>query len=132
MQALCTGSTPRIANLPHVQRTYVIFTRFPEIDIAALNQAFAERVLALLHKQELIADDDVLQILSQDYTDCSAWMSKPFHDDDSERFVARYIERAPLSLEKLSIRDDIVIYTTKEGVTHEFDALEFLPLPSSH
>ena len=36
-----------------------VFTRFPEIDIAALNQAFAERILALLHKQELISDDDV-------------------------------------------------------------------------
>jgi hypothetical protein len=56
-------------------------------------------------------------------------MSEPFHDDDSERFVARYIERAPLSLEKLSIQD-IVIYTTKEGITHEFDALEFLALPA--
>ncbi len=58
-------------------------------------------------------------------------MSEPFHDNDSERFVARYIERAPLSLEKLSIQDDIVIYTTKEGVTHEFDALEFLALLSA-
>ena len=45
-----------------------VFTRFPEIDIAALNRAFTERVLALLHKQELISDDDVVQILSQDHT----------------------------------------------------------------
>ncbi len=58
------------------------------------------------------------------------WGSEPFHDDDSERFVARYIERAPLSLEKLSMQDDIVSYTTKEGVTHEFDVLEFLALLS--
>jgi hypothetical protein len=58
-------------------------------------------------------------------------MSEPFHDDDSERFVARYIERAPLSLEKLSIQDDIVIYTTKDEVAHEFDALEFLALLST-
>ncbi len=41
------------------------------------------------------------------------------------------IERAPLSLEKLSIQDDIVTYTTKEGVAHEFDALEFLALLST-
>jgi hypothetical protein len=107
-----------------------VFTRFPEIDIAVLNQAFAERVLALLHKQELITDDVVVQILSQDHTGFSVWMSEPFHDDESERFVARYIERAPLSLEKLSIQDDIVSYTTKEGVTHEFDVLEFLALLS--
>jgi hypothetical protein len=57
-------------------------------------------------------------------------MSEPFHDDESERFVARYIERAPHSLEKLSIQDDIVIYTTKNGGAHEFDALEFLALLS--
>jgi hypothetical protein len=107
-----------------------VFTRFPEIDIAALTKAFAERVLAALHKQELITDDVVAQVLSQEHTGCSVWMSQPFHDDDSERFVARYIERAPLSLEKLSIQDDIVIYTTKEGVTHEFDVLEFLALLS--
>ena len=108
-----------------------VFTRFPEIDIGALNQAFAERILALLHKQELITDDVVAQVLSQDHTGFSVWMSAPFHDDDSERFVARYIERAPLSLEKLSIQDDIVGYTTKEGVTHEFDVLEFLALLST-
>jgi hypothetical protein len=36
----------------------------------------------------------------------------------SFQFVARYIERAPLSLEKLSIQDDIVTYTTKDGAAH--------------
>jgi hypothetical protein len=46
--------------------------------------------------------------------------------------VARYIERGPLSLEKLSITDDIVSYSTKDGATHEFDALEFLALMSCH
>jgi hypothetical protein len=28
------------------------------------------------------------------------------------------VERAPLSLEKLSIQDDIVTYTTKDGAAH--------------
>jgi hypothetical protein len=36
--------------------------------LKALEQAFAEQVLAQLHKRELITDDDVAQILSQDYT----------------------------------------------------------------
>ncbi len=56
----------------------------------------------------------------------------PFHDKESEQFVARYIERSPLSLEKLSIQDDIVTYTTKDGAAHEFDALEFLAALSVH
>jgi hypothetical protein len=50
----------------------------------------------------------------------------------NEQFVARYIERSPLSLEKLSIQDDIVSYTTKDGAAHEFDPLEFLAALSVH
>ena len=60
------------------------------------------------------------------------WLGDPFHDKESEQFVARYIERAPLSLEKLSIQDDIVTYTTKDGAAHEFDPLEFLAALSAH
>jgi hypothetical protein len=45
-------------------------------------------------------------------------MGDPFHDKESEQFVARYIERSPISLEKLSIQDDIVTYTTKGGAAH--------------
>jgi hypothetical protein len=33
------------------------------------------------------------------------WMGDPFHDKESEQFVARYIERGPLALDKLSIPD---------------------------
>jgi hypothetical protein len=42
------------------------------------------------------------------------------------------VERAPVSLEKLSIQDDIVTYTTKDGAAHEFDPLEFLAQLSCH
>jgi hypothetical protein len=62
----------------------------------------------------------VRQILSQDHTGFGVWLGDPFHDKESEQFVARYIERAPLSLEKPSIQDDIVTYTTKDGAAHEF------------
>ena len=104
----------------------VVFTSFTEVNLKVIEQAFAERVLAELHKRELITDDDVAQILSQEHTGFGVWFGDPFHDKESEQFVARYIERAPLSLEKLSIQDDIITYTTKDGVAHEFDALEFL------
>ena len=109
-----------------------VFTTFSDMDLEELTQAFAERVLAQLHKRELITDDDVVQILSQEHTGFGVWMGDPFHDTQSEQFVARYIERAPLSLEKLSVHDDIVTYTTKDGEAHEFDALEFLAELSCH
>jgi len=94
---------------------------FPQIlrasvlELKAIEEAFANRVLAQLHKRELITEDDVAQILSQDYTGFVVWMGDPFHDKETEQFVARYIERAPVSFEKLSIQDDIVTYTTKDG-----------------
>lgn len=53
-------------------------------------------------------------------------MGDPFHDKESEQFVAHNIERTPLSLEKLSIQDNIATYSTKDDAAHEFDALEFL------
>ncbi len=81
---------------------------------------------------ELITDDDVAQILSQHHTGFFVWIGDSFQDKDSEQFVARYIERGPLALDKLSIQDDIVTYTTKDDVAHEFDALEFLATLSSH
>jgi hypothetical protein len=91
--------------------------------LKVIEEAFAERVLAQLHKQELISDDDVAQILSQDHTGFGVWLGDPFHDKESEQFVARYIERSPLSLEKLSIQDDIVTYTTKDGAAHACPAV---------
>ncbi len=30
------------------------------------------------------------------------------------------------------MQEDLVVYATKDGLTHEFDALEFLALLSSH
>lgn len=44
---------------------------------------------------------------------------------DAKAMVGQ-VERSPLSLEKLSIQDDIVTYTTKDGAAHDFDALKFL------
>ena len=36
-----------------------VFSRFPEVDLRVIEDAFAEGVLAQLHKRELITDDDV-------------------------------------------------------------------------
>ena len=60
------------------------------------------------------------------------WVGEPFDEAERTRFVARYIERGPVSLEKLTIQDDIITYTTKDECAHEFDAMEFLALLSCH
>ena len=73
-----------------------------------------------------------MKYLNKLSTGFSVWVGEPFHDSDSKKFVARYIERGPISLQKLSIQDDIITYSTKDGTAHEFDPLEFLAPLSSH
>ena len=107
------------------------FKPFDSIDSDKLCESFSDHVLAALHKKELISDEVVAQILSQKHTGFSAWVGEPFQDEESDKFVARYIERGPVSLEKLSIDEHIITYTTKDGTAHEFDELEFLALLSS-
>lgn len=105
---------------------------FGEVDREKISGVFAEHVLAALHAKELISDEVVTQILSQAHSGFSVWLGEAFKDSDSERFVARYIERGPVSLEKISIEHDIVTYTTADHAVHESDALEFLALLSTH
>jgi hypothetical protein len=109
-----------------------VFTPFAAIDTARIAEHFRDSVLAELVTRGLITDEVPAQILSQEHSGFGAWVGDPFMEEDRTRFVARYIERGPLSLEKLSITDDIVSYATSDGVTHEFDALEFLALLSCH
>lgn len=108
------------------------FTQFTEINLKAIEDRFAELVLGAFAKQELITDEVMSQILSQEHSGFSVWVGDPFQDEGSEKFVARYVERGPLSLEKLTLQDDIVTYTAKDGTAHEFDAVEFLATLSSH
>ena len=80
----------------------------------------------------LLDAEAVVQIQSQEHSGFSVWVGEPFRDKERELFVARYIERGPISLEKLSLAHDVVIYTTKDGVAHEFDALDYLALLTLH
>jgi hypothetical protein len=108
------------------------FSPFPAIDTDALTRHFENEVLAELVTRGLITDEVPAQLLSQAHTGFGVWVGEPFKEADRTRFVARYIERGPLALEKLTIQDDIVTYTTSDEHAHEFDSLEFLALLSSH
>lgn len=108
------------------------FTPLAGIDTEALARHFENEVLAKFVTRSLISDDEAAQILAQEHTGFGAWVGAPFNEADRTRFVARYIERGPISLEKLTIQDDIITYTTKDEHAHEFDAMEFLALLSCH
>ncbi len=120
-----------------------VFIPLAAIDTERMAEQFRDGVLAALVTRGLITDEVPAQILSQEHAGFGAfvppkrsceggWVGDPFTEEDRIRFVARYIERGPLSLEKLEIADNIVVYTTNDGRTHEFDALEFLALMSCH
>jgi len=104
----------------------------PALDLEVVTRVFAEGVLAEFAKRELITDEVMRQILSQEHSGFSVWLGEPFQDEQSDKFVARYVERGPLSLEKLAVTGAGVSYTTKDGATHEFDPLEFLARLSAH
>ena len=108
------------------------FERFANIDQEQLTTGFATRVLEALQAKGLLEAEEVAQILSQEHTGFSVWVGEPFEDRERDLFVARYIERGPISLEKLSLEDDVVTYTTSDGVVHEFDALSYLALLTAH
>jgi len=108
------------------------FTPLAAIDTDALSQHFESGVLAALVTRGLITDDNAAQILAQEHSGFGAWVGEPFDEADRTKFVARYIERGPISLAKLTIQDDIITYTTKDERTHEFDGMEFLALLSTH
>jgi hypothetical protein len=97
-----------------------------EINSALLTDTFARLLLKRLLNREVISQDDHDQILSQNHTGFSVWVGEPFTDADSKRFVARYIERSPISLKRLALDGDFAAYTTKDGTVHRFMPLEFL------
>lgn len=89
------------------------FIPLAAVDTNALTRHFENEVLAKLVTRGLITDDDVAQILAQEHSGFGAWVGEQFEEADRTKFVARYIERGPISLEKLTIQDDIITYTTK-------------------
>jgi len=117
---------------PHLHGVITDNHQLCEEELEAVTKRFAELVLLGLAKEELITEDVMEQILSQEHSGFSVWVGEPFRDEESEKFVARYIERGALSLEKLSVQDDLVIYTTKDGKVREYEALDFLALLTTH
>lgn len=71
------------------------FAPLTHLDTDALSSDFADRILYALRTEGLISSDTELEILSQEHSGFSVWAGEPFCDEQSEKFVARYIERGP-------------------------------------
>ena len=112
------------------------FHQLPEIDIVKLHNCFQQNVFNALHKQELITQDVVDNMLSWEHSGFNIWSGEPFTDPDTRRFLGRYLKKSPVSLERMSIRENGQIGITRKtddfDETRLFDPLEFLAELSSH
>jgi len=118
------------------------FRQLPEIDIKQLHNCFQQNVFNALLKQELITQDIVDNMLTWEHSGFNVWSGEPFTDTDTRRFLGRYLKKSPVSLQRMSIRDDGKIGITRKtddcepsfgfDETRLFDPLEFLAELSPH
>jgi len=112
------------------------FHQLPEIDIVKLHNCFQQNVFNALLLKELITQDVVDNMLSWEHSGFNVWSGEPFTDPDTRRFLGRYLKKSPVSLERMSIRENGSIGITRKtddfDETRLFDPLEFLAELSSH
>ena len=93
------------------------------------------KVLKALLRKELISQDNIDYLLSQNHTGFSVWMGERIDPTDTSfrLFLSRYIDRGPVANSKIEINDDLVTYITeKDPKTYEFSPLEFLARITPH
>jgi hypothetical protein len=112
------------------------FHQLTEIDIEKFHNHFQQNVFNALLKQDLITQDVVDNMLSWEHSGFNVWSGEPFTDPDTRKFLGRYLKKSPVSLERMSIRDDGKIGITRKtddfDETRLFDPLEFLAELSSN
>ena len=108
------------------------FAPYAAPNLERLTELFAKKVLREFVRRGVIEESVREQIMSQEHSGFGVWFGEEFSAQSSDYFVARYIERGPVSLERLSISNNQVCYLTKSGEEHRFEALDFLALMTSH
>ncbi|NMC61877.1 MAG: hypothetical protein GYA55_01775 [SAR324 cluster bacterium] len=60
------------------------------------------------------------------YRFVSVWEGPPIDVNEAIKFITRHMDREPVSLQKLSIEDDMVSCLSDESTKIKLDAFEFL------
>ena len=118
------------------------FYQLLELDIDKLHRCFQQNVFNALLKQELITPEVVENMSGWQHSGFNVWSGEPFTDPDTRKFLGRYLKKSPVSLERMTIRNDGQIGITRKtddcepsfgfDETRLFDPLEFLAELSSH
>ena len=116
-----------------------VFTPLDNIDTTELEAAFQRRVLGALVDLELLDLDSATNIASWEHSGFSAWVGEPFSDEQQRLFVARYLKKHSLSLERIKLLDlplgatvQLVKHLDDGDQTKELSPLEFLAQLSVH
>jgi len=104
------------------------FHKLPYFSNEKFTAVFAVKVLSLMRRAGLIDTDRIELINTWEHSGFSVWAGEPVDAADCTKFIARYMDRGPLSLQKLEITDTLVSYLTDDGVTKTFEPLDFLAL----
>lgn len=108
------------------------FHRLPNFSNEKFTEVFSVKVPALMHRVGLIDYDRIELIQTWEHSGFSVWAGPPMESDEAVKFIARYIDRGPVSLQKLSIEDSLVSYLTDDGPAKKLDPLEFLARLQAH
>ena len=117
------------------------YVQHSTIDQPLLQEYFAENVFASLLEAGLITEDVIDQIRSQEHWGFNVWCGEPIVPEDTGQrlFIARYLKRAPLALDRLSLMEDgpepiirIVKHLDDGDVHRDLLPLEFLAELQQH
>lgn len=114
------------------------FLPLPELDTELLTTRFRREVFDFLLRHELIDAGTVDNMLSWEHSGFSVHAAEEItaEDENAPLFLARYLKKCPLSLERLSIEDTglepSIRYKTDDGSEQSFSPLEFLARLSQH
>ncbi len=118
-----------------------IFHQLPTIDTEQIAASFADNVFQFLLDAELITADVAQNMKSWEHSGFNVYSaeSTPAENSDARLFLARYLKRSPLALERISVveaKPEPTIRIVKKlddgETTRELSPLEFLAEVQQH
>ena len=112
------------------------FVRLPHWDESELQKHFASHILTVFVERELLDATVATQILEQEHTGFAAWAERIVEPEDTEGrlFLARYLAKSPLALDRIVLNDTSVVISAERRKLPDWTGtpLEFLARLSAH
>lgn len=117
------------------------FKSLPAIDTESLNQRFADSVFKCLLDAELISQEVIDSMRSWEHSGFNVFVAEPTPPENTNArlFLARYLKRSPLSLERMSLVESntepvirLVKKLADDEIVRDFSPLEFLAELQQH